>query len=430
MARPLPLAPPVTGATSTNFPPYSLTISHFLVALAWLVVGSIGLVWAGPMLARGQWLTPITAAVTHAFTLGWILTSAYGALHQLSPVALGIKVRSWRAGYLTLVLHGAGTAAVVTGLVAWIPMLSSIGWLLVTVGLAIWTWNVGFQLLRAPRANRQARLVALAFAFLWLALLVAGARLGNALGWWIVPREAVVAAHVHLAVAGFASLLVMGVGSHIVPMFLLAHRAPDRPGIVAPPLVATGVLLQAGGWLAGARSFILLGSLVAGTGAIAFLIQAGLWIHHRHRDALDASLRQAVAACSALGVAVLCGLAAMVTDNPRLIAAWGVLMIVGWLGLFVGAVYGRILPFLTWLERYRKRAGQPGVPKIGDMVSPRTLQRIAVLWIGGMAALALAIATGRTLAAGVAALVFTSASVWCALTYARLVFHRTTPRGA
>lgn len=421
-ARPLPMAPPVTGAGAAESPPYSLPISHFVVALGWLVAGSVGLLWAGPQLARGQWLSPVTAAVTHLFTLGWVLTSAYGALYQLSPVALGIRVRNWSAGYLTLALHAAGTAAVATGLVAWWPRLIALGWTLVALALAIWTWNVGLPLARAPRAQRQARVTGLAFAFLWLALLVAGARAGNALGWWIVPRLAIVAAHVHLAVAGFGTLLIMGVGSHILPMFLLARHAPDRPGTLAPPFLATGTLVTAAGWLLSSPVLLWAGALASAAGVFLFLVQAVLWLRHRHRDAIDPTLRQAIAALAALALAVPCGIAALITGAPRLIAAWGVLMVVGWMGLLVGAVYGRVLPFLTWLDRYRKRAGQAGVPKAGEMLSPRALQYLAMAWTASLAALATAIVLGVPQLAVAGAAAFAAASAGAALLYARLVF--------
>ena len=107
-ARTLPMAPQVTGAVATDMPPFALPGWHFAIALAWLVAGSAGLFWAAPLLATGQWLTPVTAAVTHTFTLGWLLTSAYGVLYQVGPVALGVHARNWRAGFVTLALHTTG----------------------------------------------------------------------------------------------------------------------------------------------------------------------------------------------------------------------------------------------------------------------------------------------------------------------------------
>lgn len=420
-ARTLSTAPPVTGAQVAGMPPFSLPGWHFGIALAWLVAGGIGMLWAAPALARGQWLTPLIAAVTHTFTLGWLLTSAYGVLYQVGPVALGVHARSWRAGYLTLGLHTTGAVLLVIGMGRWSPPLSGTGWLLIVLALALWSWNAGAQLLHAPRATRHGRVVGLAFAFLWLAVLVAGARVGNALGWWMVPRGTLVAAHVQLALGGFAMLLVMGVGSHIIPMFLLARGAPEWPGRVAVPLVAGGVALQAAGWLAAMPAAVGAGGVATAVGIVLFLWQARLWFRHRERRDLDAALRQVMGAMVALLLATACGLAALRSPTPRLVGMFGVLAIVGWLGLLIGAIYARVLPFLTWMDRYRDRVGQRGIPKLGDMVHAPTMHLISATWTASVALLALAIGVAQPLAARIAGALYLVATVATALNYARLV---------
>lgn len=423
-ARTLPAAPPVTGAVATDMPPFSLPGWHFAMALVWLVAGSGGLVWAAPLLATGQWLTPLTAAVTHAFTLGWLLTSAYGVLYQVSPVALGVRARSWGLGYLTLGLHTAGAILITCGLLEWKPVLSGTGWILMVVALALWSWNSGLRLLHAPRATRQGRVVALAFGFLWLAVLLAGARLGNALGWWMVPRQALVAAHVQVAVLGFATLLVMGIGSHILPMFLLARGAPDWPVRAAVPLVGGGALLQAIGWLAPQPILLTAGVISATAGIALFLLQARLWFVHRERKELDAALRQVMGAMVALLAATVLGVVAFLVPTPALITTYGVLVVVGWLGLLIGAVYARVLPFLTWIDRYRHRVGERGIPKVGDMVHEPTMKRISIAWTVGVGLLALGIALQQPIGARVGSVVLFIGTCLTALAYARLVrFH-------
>ena len=197
------------------------------------------------------------------------------------------------------------------------------------------------------------------------ASLVAGARIGNTLGWWMVPREALVAAHVQLAAVGFGTLLVMGIGSRLLPMFLLSRTAPEWPRRWSAPLTGTGVLLQATGWLGGVSALVVLGGALAGTGVALFLWQAALWFRHRARPQLDPSLRQVVAALTLLGAALLAGVGALVTGRPQFVAAYGLLLIVGWLGVLVAAIYARIVPFLTWMHRYSPRVGEKGLPEGG-----------------------------------------------------------------
>jgi hypothetical protein len=370
-ARPLSTALPVTGnAPADAMPPFALPASHFAVALGWLGVGSACLVEAAPALARGAWLTSEAAAVAHCFTLGWLVTSAYGALYQLGPVAMGIEARSVRAGFVTLALHTTGSALVVAGLGGWLPRLLGAGWLLVALALAIWSWNVGTRLGTTPRAPRIGYTVLAAFGALWLGLLVAGARIGTTLGWWMVPREALVAAHVQLAAVGFGTLLVMGIGNRLLPMFLLSRTAPEWAMRWTAPLTGGGVLLQCAGWLGGVPVLVVLGGAVAGTGVALFLWQATLWFRHRARPQLDPSLRQVIAA---------------------------------------------------WMHRYSPRVGEKGLPKVGDLVPVRWVRVASGAWIGGIAALALAVGIGAPLAASAGAALFALGSLVSLVLYARLV---------
>jgi hypothetical protein len=420
-ARPLSTALPVTGiAPADAMPPFALPASHFAAALCWLGIGSACLVEAAPALARGAWLTPEAAAVAHCFTLGWLVTSAFGALYQMGPVAMGIEARSVRAGFVTLALHTAGTALVVAGLAGWLPRFLGAGWLLVALALALWTWNVGARLGTTPRAPGIGWTVLAAFGALWLGLLVAGARIGNTLGWWMVPREALVAAHVQLAAVGFGTLLVMGIGSRLLPMFLLSRTAPEWPRRWSAPLAGGGVLLQAAGWLGGLPVLVPAGGALAGAGVALFLWQAALWFGHRARPQLDPSLRQVVAALVLLGAALLAGAGALVTGRPQLVAAYGLLLIVGWLAVLIAAIYARILPFLTWMHRYSPRVGEKGLPKVGDLVPVRWVRLGSTCWIAGVSLLALGVAAGAPrLALGGAAL-FAGGTLVSVVLYARL----------
>lgn len=420
-ARPLAAALPVTGNAPVDaMPPFALPASHFAVALGWLGIGSGCLVVAAPALARGQWLSPEAAAVAHCFTIGWLVTSAYGTLYQMGPVAMGIEARSVRAGYATLALHTAGTALVVAGLGGWLPRLMGAGWTLVALGLALWSWNVGTRLGTTPRAPRIGWTVLAAFGALWLGLLVAGARIGNALGWWMVPRAALVAAHVQLAAVGFGTLLVMGIGSRLLPMFLLSRTAPEWAAPWAAPLTAGGVLLQVAGWLTRVPALAAAGGVVAAAGVALFLVQAALWFRHRARPQLDPSLRQVVAALALLGAALVAGLAALVTARPQFVAAYGLLLIVGWLAVLVSAIYARIVPFLTWMHRYSARVGEKGLPKVGDLVPVRWMRVASVAWIAGAALLPLAVALGVPSLASAGAALFAAGSAVSLALYTRL----------
>ncbi len=182
-ARPLPLAPLGAGAEADeDLPPFRVPASHFLVALGWLSVGSVGLVLMSPSLARGAWLSPGVAATVHAFTLGWLVTSAYGALYQLAPVVLGVQPGTcgWRRWCSCFTRSVPGCWWLGLGL--WDPPCIAAGWALVAAALGVWSWNLGGVFRRSARSPLIGAHVTAAYTTLWLTLGLAGVRIGNALG--------------------------------------------------------------------------------------------------------------------------------------------------------------------------------------------------------------------------------------------------------
>jgi len=431
-ARPLPLAPPVTGAApGEDLPPFRIPSSHFLLALGWLVAGSIGLVLISPSLARGAWLSPGVAATVHAFTLGWLVTSAYGALYQLAPVVLGVRPRYLRLAAPTLLAHTLGTGLLVAGLGMWRPAWIAAGWALVATALGLWTWNVGSRIARAPRARAIAAHVTAAYGALWLTLALAGVRIGNALGWWMVAREPLVAAHVQLAAVGFGGVLVMGLGSRLFPMFLMNRNTSDWTSRWSGPLTAAGVLLQVTGWLGTFAGLVLAGGALTAAGAGLFLFQAARWVRSRARRSLDHPLQQLVGAFLLLLATLVVGLSALRWPGPQVIATYGVLLIVGSITLVIGAVYGRGLPFLTWLERYSPRAGARVTgPKAADLLPKWSTGLSTAAWMIGTVVMAVGTGAGWTRIALAGAVIFFVGSLTATQQYLRLVVPALWQRGA
>ncbi len=393
---PAPVLPsPAGGLVTANAPPLRLPGQHFAAALAWLAAGAAGLVRVAPLLADGAFTTPQVVAVAHCFTLGWLTTSIFGALYQLFPVVLGVSARSVRVGHVTFGLLQAGTAALVAGFWWLVPALLAAGWVLLFGAVGGLAWNLLPQRRRATRGQLIGRYVSAAHYGLGLALLVAAARIGNILGWWTVNPVRLLAAHVHLAVLGFATLTAIGVGSRLLPMFLLAHGQSDRALRWSGPVAGAGLLLFAAGELGALAPVAGAGAAAMAAGMALYLWQAWQYYRHRVRRLLDPGLALAAAAHGFLLLAVAAGVALAVAPGmpPHLAALYGVLGILGWLTLFVAGIYQKILPFLTWLHRFGPRVGAPDLPTVADLVVPR--------W--GWASLALFTAGTAVLAAGVGA---------------------------
>lgn len=377
--------------SSAQVPPFAVPGRHFGAALGFLVLGAVALVPLGPALAAGAFADPRVVAATHLFTLGWIGTSILGALYQFVPVALGTSVRSLRLTEVTFWAWTPGVAVFAGGFLLGSATLTTAGAAAVGAAILLFAGNLGATLPRAPRRDLTWWCVAGATAFLLGAWVLGFLLAVNAHTDLLGPsRFTVLIVHLHLAAGGWVLLVVIGVAHRLLPMFLLSHGARELPGKAAAALVgagAAGLLLSEHLLPTGAIRPAL---AVMAAGAGAFLLQTALWYRARRRPRLDPGLRLTAAGLVLLGAALAAGVAALAAGrpSPRLLTAYGLLLVPGGLGLFVAGHYYKILPFLTWFHRFGPVAAEREVPTVAELVHPRAAHAAGALLATGAAVLA------------------------------------------
>ena len=353
---------------------------HFGTSMLFLLAGAAGLVSVAPVLASGVYLDARVAAVTHLFTLGWLTTTIFGALYQLLPVALGTPVRWARAGYASIALIAPGIACFSAGVAMNHDPIRHVGIALLMPGLLLGIVNIGASLPRAPRRDVTWWSVAVALTALTTTIVLGGVLVHNLkTGVLVDARVRVVAVHVHIALAGWALAMIVGISQRLLPMFLLAHGVDDRWSRRALALLAAGVVLLTAGLIAASPPVTWVGALVLAAGLAAFLVQARLFYRARMRRKLDAGLciaatgLVAFAAAGGLGLVTL----AIGTTHRHVAAAYGALAVLGVMLYVVGHFY-KIVPFLSWIVRFRGRMGREQVPAVADLYSARVA---TVQWI-------------------------------------------------
>lgn len=397
-------APGPPGFAASGAPPFRLPGEHFAAALAFLVLGGAGLVWTAPELAAGAYPSPRVIGVAHLFTLGWITTSIMGALYQFLPVALGQPIRSQGLAHLTFGLYAPGLVGFVAGLLFMIPALMLAGATVFGVGILLFVANLAATLKRAERRDVTWWALACADVFL-LVTLVLGLALAGNLRWGYLGggRFLAVGTHLHVALAGWVLLVMVGVGHRLLPMFLLSHGAGDRGTKAAVWLIASGA-----GVLATLHHFHpflsrWLPAALIGSGVVAFLLQARAFFRTRHRPSLDPGMRLAGAALAVIAVGLVLAAPVLTGSAPARVATAYVAVLVLGISLFVAAHYYKIVPFLVWYHRFGPLAGKQPVPKVAELFSARAATVAGALLFLGTLGLAGSVATGLPGLARVAA---------------------------
>lgn len=387
------------GLATQHAPSFALVQAHFGLGALGLCAFAAALVAFAPGL-EGHHFQPLLLGLVHLCVLGWLMPIALGAMHQLVPVVFEVPVRSERLAWAALALYAVGAA----GLVGHLGRLATGPGLVLGAGalllaLTLYTGNLVLTLMGRSRAPSLTGLYVLC-ALGWL-LTAAGLGFTLALNlhapFLPLSHLQLLRAHAHVAGLGFFGLLIMGVAFRLMEMFLLAHGAAERAGQVALGALNAGLaLLLVHDALSARGGLVALGPALLAVGVVAFLVQVRLIWVRRMKRLPDAAWRFTLASFAYLALALVLGLVLWAAPLPpeasqRLVLAYGLLALPGFVGsVVVGQLY-KILPFLVWLHRFSPRVGLQKVPTAAQLLPEGPKRAQAWLMHTGLLALALGI---------------------------------------
>jgi hypothetical protein len=385
----------VVGGPATRYaPPLRLVAAHFAVGVAGLLVFA----WALVVSARGLtgfYFQPRVLALTHLCVLGWLMPITLGALHQLVPVVFERPLVSTRLPYLGLALFAGGAAGMIWQFWHWGVYDVSFVWhaAIAAAGLAVDVVHLGITIVRSQRRDLTGAHVLA--AFVWLLIAVG---LGVALAWNLwrpylrMDHLMLLRAHAHAAALGFFGLLVMGVAYRLLEMFLLAYNDRWRAGWVALAATNLALVLLVAAFVEGLGGLHVAGMVAGAVGIVAFLLQIRTVVRVRTRRRLDPPFQHTLASLGYLGLALVAGVALVIVPSSpamrdRLILAYGLLALPGFVGTIVVGQLHKIWPFLIWFHRFGAYVGLKKVPSASELLPAAPQRALVVLLHGALATL-------------------------------------------
>jgi len=378
------------------------TMLHFAAATALFLVAQMAMA-AGAAYPALPISAPTTLAVVHLLTIGWITILMLGALHQFVPVITaqtGVAGISALVSLLAILAGLAGMEAGFLSLAGQLPpsitLALPLGGTLVLAGVIAGTIPLAQMLWRTRPLPFAARFIAVGLVFLF-ATIAAGIFMGLAFARpdllsWPEAFSRGLQLHLMAGLLGWFMLTAMGVSYRLLTMFTLA---PEERG----PLGTAVLTLSAGGlaatWLlsvaaaAGAPVAPVLIEATAGAtvlGVALYFVDMVRLYRARRRSKLELNTGMARVALAAFALGVLLAVWMLVSGNDALAGPLAYLFVFGWLsGLGLSQLY-KIVPFLTWLERYGSVLGKQPVPRVQDLVDEARDKPWFVLYFGAVAA--------------------------------------------
>lgn len=402
-----------SGARVGKPAPVALVGAYFATALACWLAATVALVDARAELAAGLVSSPSVLFVLHLVALGFLpLAVTGGALHVLPTLLRTNASRVRGVAALPLLCAGPLLAyAIAHDLyrLLWPCALAE------TVGFVLVAWELTALVARAPRgrlllASRTGVLLSTLNA---AAALAVGALLAerDERTLWGIPHERLIAIHLHLAVIGWLTLLLLTVGRTLGPMLALAPAEPPRRAPVDELAVTAGLWLLVAGFALDDRALELAGGLVILVALVRFAVLMAR-VARRHRlDVPEGPLLHFVAGLFFVAHAAVLGLAMLLgaTVTARRLIAYVLALLVGWAAGATLGHLGKLLSLALW-------AGWPPGPRPKQAsLYPRRLwlAEAAIFTVGVEIVLDGVLAGATTAVTAGAALLAAGAAVAC-----------------
>src|ERR1035437_1440156 len=167
---------------------------------------------------------PQTLAITHLMALGWGTMMILGASHQLVPVLIEGKLFSNVLAYLSFSLAALGIPLLVYSLYTFnMGNVARCGAILINASIVSYLVNLAVSIAKSKKENVQAVFVFTSTLWLLLTTFV-GLLLVYNFTLNILPKDSLyyLSLHAHMGIVGWFLLLVIGVGSRLIPLFLIS----------------------------------------------------------------------------------------------------------------------------------------------------------------------------------------------------------------
>ena len=362
---------------SNNAPDPSVVKPHFVFGSISLFVLSVMIILADSSLLEAYFNTKIVA-ITHMAVLGWAIMIVFGALYQLIPVVFETSLYNEKLAKFTFWFSGLSVLFLTYSF--WIgsyTKLLSYAALMMFISLLLFVINVLLSYKNSKKKNISSKFVIT--AVIWLAItefigtLVAFNFEYNFLSEIHLHYLKI---HATIGLMGWFLLLIIGVSSILIPMFLVSHQLNENKLKKSYYFINIGLIALTLNWFFIHQDIINpLFWLTIIVGILFFFSFVYDAYKKRIRKILDIGMKHTMISIGSVIIPIIISLIILIgfgIDHSLLLRAttlYGFTIIFGFITtLILGQTY-KTLPFVIWLEKYKGLVGKTKTPMPRELYS-------------------------------------------------------------
>ena len=344
--------------------------------------------------------------ITHTMALGWGTVIILGASHQLVPVLIESKLYSNILAYISFILAAIGIPLLVYGFyvfdMRWPAQWG--GWLVVMAILA-YMINIAVSMVKSKHESVHAVFVFTATTWLCFTAILGLAQVYNFTS-ILLPESSLhyLTLHAHAGIIGWFLLLIIGVASRLIPMFLISKYSNVRLLWWIYALINGALLIFVILFLYPGREALLFIPVITVFIAISLFIYYCYWAYKKRiRKQVDEQVKLSLISVVMLLLPVLFLILVIVTliltsgEQLNLIISYGFIIFFGWITAIIMGMTFKTLPFIVWNKVYHHLSGLGKTLSPKDLFNNPVFKIMAIAYLAGFIIFTLGILFGNSI---------------------------------
>ena len=376
----------VTKTTSYKvvLPFYGYAAISFFVATLLLLISATEI--------NGHYFQPHTLAIVHMMALGWGTMMILGASHQLVPVLIEGRLYSNTLAYISFILAASGIPLLAYGFYVFdMGLNTQCGGILICLAIITYLVNLAMSIMKTKNENVHAIFVFTAAIWL-LTTAIVGLLLVYNFSYPIFSKNVLVyiPLHAHIGILGWFLLLITGIGSRLIPMFLISKYNYPKTLWWIYGLINGGLIVFILNFLyADSKPGLIISLLAVVTAIVLFGNYCFRSYQQRIRTKVDEQMKISLLSVLLMLIPIIFLVAIIVLlsfsgeENISLVISYGFVIFFGWITAIILGMTFKTLPFIVWNKVYHQLAGKGKTPSPKDLFSSTVFRYMIVVYIFG-----------------------------------------------
>ncbi len=361
----------MTKLHTQNAPDVKVIKPHFLLGAVFFGLSVVLMILAKTHLF-GPYFEHHLLAIVHVNLLGWAMLLVFGSLYQLIPVVFETKLFSEKMAYITLFLTVSGVLFLAYGF--WTGNFQGLflwGALILYSALFLFGFNILMSYKDSSLKNVKSFFIIASIFWLFFTQ-TEGLLMALNFKWNILDTNNLYHLKIHAVagLVGFFLQMIFGVGTTLIPMFLVSHKHSEKPLWPSFLLLNAGLLFLLSGWLFSPdiKWLIFKGYFLIVIGILLYLKFVRDAFVNRFKRILDEGMKPTMLMFIFLFLPIVLSAILMWHGDPYSNEAmvisflFGFSMIFGVINMIILGQTYKTIPFIIWLDTYKPYVGKYQIP--------------------------------------------------------------------